>query len=296
MDRFKVSEDDDGRRLDKVLRGLWPSLPLGAMMRAFRKKEVRVDGKRADFSMRLSFGQEVVVPWEPRSRRPGPENPHAGDLKTLYIDGSVWIIDKPAGLLSQPDSKGGDSVVTRAWVSGGFRPQALNRLDRNTSGVMALALTGKALRALSKLWRDGKVEKTYLALVVGNISKAGSLDFPLLKNPDTNVVEVKEGGKEALTLYRPLGSGVNCTLCQVEIPTGRSHQIRAHMAHIGHPVVGDGKYGGGDVKAKRPMLHASSLSFPWPEAEGGTLTVKSPVPDDMAKILETLSVVKYTHI
>lgn len=296
MDRFTVSEDDDGRRLDKVIRALWPWLPLGAMMKAFRKKQVRVDGAGAHFDMRVAQGQEVVVPWEPRPKASVPEGFCPGPLKTLYRDGSLWIVDKPAGLLSQPDAKGGDSVVTRAWNGReGFRPKALHRLDRNTSGVMVLALTGKALRDLSDLWRKGRVEKTYLALVMGEVLSSGSIDLPLLKNSKTNQAEVNPKGKKALTIYDPLARGKGCTLCKIRIATGRSHQIRVHMACMGHPVAGDVKYGPGNPGVKRPMLHADSISFPWPGAKDGVLTATAPLPKDMTDLLRTRGVVKYTH-
>lgn len=292
MDRFIVSSNDDGRRLDKVLRALWPSLPLGAMMKAFRKKQVRVNGARADFDQRLLQGQEVVVPWEPMSQVSVSDGSVFGPLKTLYRDDSVWVIDKPAGLLSQPDVKDGDSVVSRARSAEGcFQPQAVHRLDRNTSGVMVLALTGKALRELSDLWREGGVTKTYLALVEGEITSPGRIDLPLLKNEETNKVVVDEKGKEALTLYTPLIRGRGCTLCEVTIVTGRSHQIRVHMAHIGHPVIGDVKYGDADpLRAGRPMLHARSLSFPWPKGGDNVVTVVAPVPGDMLKVCRTLAV------
>lgn len=287
MGRFSVSRHDEGRRLDKVIRGKWPSLSLGAMMKAFRKKQVRVDGARASFDQRLVEGQEVVVPWENVS--PADTENHGGHLVTLYKDESVWVVSKPAGLLSQPDRKGGDSVVTRALpVGASFHPQAINRLDRNTSGLMVLALTGKALRELSELWRKGAMDKIYLALVVGELPEEGRIDVPLLKDGVSNLVSVDPEGRRSLTLYRRLGYGGGLSLCSLTLVTGRSHQIRVHMNHIGHPVLGDVKYGDGSFNrkagAERPMLHAFSVTFPAMSgelAELSRVTVEAPLPRDI---------------
>ncbi len=281
MDRFRVSSHHDGRRLDKVIRGIWPSLPLGAMMRAFRKKQVRVDGVRATFDQRLLEGQEVVVPWEPAEETVAPSD--YGSLNTVYRDDSIWVVDKPPGLLSQPDSKGGDSVVTRAQSMGGeFKPQAVHRLDRNTSGVMVLALSGKVLRELSSMWRGREITKTYWALVSGDVNEAGQIDAPLLKDQESNKVEVDLRGQSALTLYTPLAKGDGCTLCEVVLVTGRSHQIRVHMAHIGHPLLGDVKYGAPKQRERRPMLHARSIALSMPST--GDLYLEAPLPDDMVQV------------
>lgn len=279
MDRFKVTSHQDGRRLDKVIRGIWPSLPLGAMMKAFRKKQVRVDGARATFDQRLSEGQEIVVPWEPAEEKLLAVD--FGPLDTLYRDDSIWVINKPVGLLSQPDVKGGDSVVTRAQALGDeFSPQAVHRLDRNTSGAMVLALSGKVLRELSALWKDGDVTKIYWALVRGFVDEPGQVDAPLLKDEGSNEVKVDPEGQKSLSLYRPLAKGRGCTLCEVVLVTGRSHQIRVHMAHIGHPLLGDVKYGPtGRSRDRRPMLHSRSISFCLDSSE--PLSVEAPLPRDM---------------
>lgn len=250
-------------------------------MKAFRKKQVRVDGLRASFDQRLSEGQEVVVPWEPAESLTPPSD--YGPLETIYRDDSIWVIDKPPGLLSQPDTKGGDSVVTRAQSMGGdFKPQAVHRLDRNTSGVMVLALSGKVLRELSSMWRGREITKTYWALVSGDVLEAGQVDAPLLKDQEANKVSVDPRGQTALTLYSPLAKGDGCTLCEVVLVTGRSHQIRVHMAHIGHPLLGDVKYGIPSQREKRPMLHARSLSLSMPSV--GELYLEAPLPDDLVRV------------
>ncbi|PIE55000.1 MAG: RNA pseudouridine synthase [Dethiosulfovibrio peptidovorans] len=292
MDRFIVGPHDDGRRLDKVIRARWPELPLGAMMKGFRKKQIRVDGGRGRYDQRIREGQEVVVPWEAPQER--LSRGVRRDLETLYRDSSVWVVNKPAGLLSQPDRKGGDSVVSRAWVQGGdFSPQAVHRLDRNTSGVMVLALSGRALRELSDLWARRTVEKIYWVLVQGSPPREGRIDAPLRKDERTNVVSVHPDGQPAVTLYRCLAVGGGVALCQISLLTGRPHQIRVHMAHLGFPVLGDRKYGGAPVnrtrKIHRPMLHARSIRFPYGLvgnlSEVSGIRVLAPIPDDMEALL-----------
>ena len=294
MDRFIVSRDDDGRRLDKVIRQKWPALPLGAMMKAFRKKLVRIDGKRGSFDYRLEEGQEVLVPWEEAVEK--KSSGIAGHLITLYKDDVLWVINKPAGLLSQPDVKGGDSVSSRAHASQtGFLPQPVHRLDRNTSGVLAIAMGGKALRELARIWKDGDVHKVYWAVLAGVVPEEGVVEVPLLKDGDSNTVRVDESGQSALTVYRKIFSDGENSLCEIVLATGRSHQIRVHMAHIGHPVLGDRKYGV-SVRVRsmppRPLLHARELVFPELSGELDSISglrVVAPLPGDMLKVVNKMA-------
>jgi 23S rRNA pseudouridine955/2504/2580 synthase len=299
-----VTEDHDGRRLDRIIRSIWPALPLSAIMRAIRKGEVRLDAVRAkDAGLRVSSGQELYVPWEePGAHRKAPLR-HWGTVPVLWRGKNVVVIDKPANLLVQPDVKGGDSVVTRVWSmfgSGdlGFSPAAAHRLDRNTTGALAVALSGEALRGLERLFRERLVVKRYLAVVVGTLPEKGTIDVPLLKDELSNWVRVGDG-KTAKTRYRRLFTDGELSLASIELLTGRTHQARAHLAHIGHPILGDRKYGNIEINrrwraaAGRPLLHAHELGFPGelPEAlfdlEGKTF--KADPPQDMAALLDKQS-------
>lgn len=266
---FYVTEDQDGRRVDRFLRTRYPQVPLGAIMKALRKGEVRLDARKVQPDARLSQGQLLQVPWDDVRAVPAGNGAKKklAPAETIYRDGYAWIINKPAGLLTQPDAKGGDSLITRAltelgWSRDDFRPAAVQRLDRNTSGAVLVAMSGKSQRYLSQLIRERRIKKTYWAVVLGDMAESGKADFPLLKDPMANTVSVDEKGQDALTLYRRLGGDGKTSLMELELVTGRPHQARAHMSALGHPIAGDVKYGGGCRGVKRPLLHARSLNFP----------------------------------
>ena len=270
--RFVVSADQADRRVDRVLRGLFGDVPLGAIMRGIRKGQVRLNGGKTRGDERLSEGDTVEVPWgEGLEADTSPirrlrEYP---PLTTLYRDEDIWCVEKESGLLSQPDRSGGDSLITRAWaelswIRRDFRPALLHRLDRNVSGVVAIALNAPVLRTLARLMREGRIEKIYRTLVWGSLPAFGEIANSLYKDERENKVYVDERGKEALTRYRRISGDGRVSLVELELVTGRPHQARVHLASIGHPIVGDAKYGNGnaDGGATGLMLHAHSLSFP----------------------------------
>ena len=149
---FYITKDQEGRRVDRLLRTMWPQVPLGAIMKALRKGEVRLDAKKVSADTRLEEGQFLQVPWSDDAPLGAMAQNSASSakyppLETLYKDDYLWIVNKPAGLLTQPDTKGGDSLITRAlaeleWTRLDFHPSTVQRLDRNTSGVVIIALCG----------------------------------------------------------------------------------------------------------------------------------------------------------
>lgn len=288
-----LTQDHDGRRLDRTLRSLWPSLPLSAIMRAIRKGEVRLDAARAhEPGLRLRAGQELHVPWEaPGRAHTAPRR--WGRVPVLWQGNCTLVVNKPAGLLVQPDEKGGDSVITRVWGMGEERAAAVHRLDRNTTGVLAVALRGDALRALEDLFRARRVRKSYLAVVLGRAPEDAEIDAPLLKDSEANKVQVSPEGRPARTLCRRLAWDGELSLVSVELLTGRTHQARVHLAHVGCPILGDRKYGDFEANrrwknVRRPLLHALELAFPegltgpLEELEGRTF--RAPLPQDMGEL------------
>lgn len=287
---FTVSADQADRRLDRVLRGLYPNVPLGAIMRAIRKGQVRMNGSRTKGDERLSEGDEVFVPWGEEIEDPSASNRQVQypPLRTLYRDSDIWCVEKDAGLLSQPEERGGDSLITRVWseLSWGrrdFRPALIHRLDRNVSGAMAVALNAPVLRILSQLMREGRIVKLYRALVHGTVPPFGEISFSLYKDEKNNRVSVDTRGREALTRFQRISGDGNVSLVELELVTGRPHQARVHLAAIGHPILGDLKYGDEKHERKigRLMLHACTLSFPdSPDLPARTrgLVVQSPLP------------------
>lgn len=291
---FYVTADQSGRRIDRLLRGMWPGVPLGAVMKAIRTGEVRLDARKVRPDTRVEEGQFLQVPWEDampdqrtadRDVRISVRN----SLETIYRDEYLWIINKPAGLLTQPDTKGGDSLITRvltelAWTRSDFRPSTVQRLDRNTSGAVIVALTGLSLRHLSELIRERRIRKIYLAVVQGRTEESGEIDLPVLKDPSSNTVRIDPDGQKALTRYRSISYGNGWSGVEAELVTGRSHQARVHFAAVGHPIIGDIKYGGDVKKAKRPLLHAYSLVFPGDEGLPENIKNReftAPLPKDM---------------
>lgn len=287
---FAATSDQADRRLDRVLRGLYPSVPLGAIMRALRTGAVRIDGRKTKGDARLAEGNVVTVPWAGEERaRAVPAR--TAPLDTVYRDAHIWCVNKPAGMLSQPDGSPNESVVTSvwgalSWTREDFRPAAVHRLDRNVSGAILVALTSPVLRTLSECIRLGEVKKIYLAVVggqTGQLPPSGEIDVPLIKDEAENIARADPAGRAALTRYRTLAVTERRALVELELVTGRPHQARAHLASIGHPIVGDRKYGGDAPPAscRRIFLHAHSLTLPerpdLPEAlRGATLTASVP--------------------
>lgn len=307
---FTLTRDHDGRRLDRTLRSLWPEVPLSAIMRALRKGEVRLDSARVrEPGTRLSAGQVLTVPWDaPGTESRQTERAVCRPIPILWRGEGTLIVNKPADLLVQPDTKGGDSVITRVWgmmkKEGGSldgetspHPAAVHRLDRNTTGVLAVALRGDALRALESLFKERRVSKRYLAIVVGHAPEVTEIDAPLLKDAEANTVRVSREGKSARTRCRCLASDGELSLVSVELLTGRTHQARVHLAHIGCPILGDRKYGDFEANRQwktvhRPLLHAFELTFPDDDlppalSELTGKTFRAPLPPDMRKIIDS---------
>ena len=299
--KFEISPHDEGRRADKIIRALYPDLPLGALMGAVRTGLVRVDAKKVSCSDHLSRGQIVDVPFEapPQVEGPARATGPVEPLPLIFSDDNILVVDKPWGLLTQPALRGDDSVASRLLslsVAGGgfFRPTPVHRLDRNTSGTLLVALNGPALRELHRAWRLRAVLKTYLAVVVGDIPLHGEIDSPLLKTKG-NLVVVSEEGQESLTRFRRLAGDSELSLVEVELVTGRPHQARVHLASRGFPILGDVKYGSEGANRpwrrqglKRPLLHARGLTFGDMEDPLAYLrgrTFRSPLPEDMAQLV-----------
>ena len=301
---IKISSDDNDRRLDRVLRGLFKHVTLGEIMKSIRKGEVRVNSQRIrEPGTKIFAGDELVVPWSLESEHDDKKNEQKifthnswGKIKILFQGENVLILNKPTRILVQPDEAGGDSVISRVKAClSTDRAAAVHRLDRNTTGVLAVALHGEALRALEELFKNRNVRKFYLAIVVGQAPEEIVIDAPLLKDAENNLVTVSDEGLNAVTKCERLATDGKFSLVKLELLTGRTHQARVHMAHIRHPIIGDRKYGDFKInralkKITRPLLHAYELEFPdnlrpaLKEIEGKIFS--APLPDDMKEFLE----------
>lgn len=213
----------------------------------------------------------------------------------LFEDESLLVVDKPAGVLSQKD-KSGDADLCELLVEW-FRAQGkslkflapVHRLDRNTSGVILLAKSSQAAAKLTGAIRDRKVRRHYLAIVKGDPGESGTIDAPLAKDEEENKSEVSESGSAAITKFVRKQKLAATSIVEVELETGRSHQIRAHFAHIKCPLLGDVKYGKKPWSAifHRPALHAETIEFPNPQT-GKAITISAPIPKDLAKLIQQI--------
>jgi len=210
----------------------------------------------------------------------------------LYEDPGLMVVNKPAGVLSQKDKSGDDDLAALLQKDFQKSGEALpflapvHRLDRNTSGAILLAKNSETARLLSNWIKEGKVHRTYLAVVKGDPGEKGRFEFRLKKNEKTNEVSVSSSGEEAITEYLRTQKLGNSSVVRVRLLTGRSHQIRVHFSHAGHALIGDKKYAKKPWSEifGRPALHAAQIEFPNP-AFGKNTLVKATVPKDIQALL-----------
>lgn len=296
---LKLSQDHDDRRLDRTLLSIFKWITRGEIMKAIRTGEIRVNSKRVrEPGAHVYAGDELSVMWPLRDEsKKIIHHSSWGKIKVIFQGKNVLILNKPSGMLVQPDEPDGDSIISRVWgMLGTKTPAAVHRLDRNTTGVLAVALHGDALRAMEELFKARNVRKFYRAVVVGKTPEEITIEAPLLKDAENNLVKVSdEEGLTAITKCKRLATNGNFSLVELELLTGRTHQARVHMAHIHHPILGDRKYG--DFKANRlmksvtrPLLHAYCLEFPenlhdaLAEIDGKKFIAE--MPDDMKNFTE----------
>ncbi len=273
MKQLTIGKNDAGQRLDKFLTKNLPNLPQSLLYKYIRKKRIKVNGKRAEISTRLSEGDVLDLYINDEFfEKPEPTYDflHAGtNLNILFEDENVLVLDKPVGLLAHPDDREYvDTLIGRVkrylYEKGEYDPEAeqsftpalVNRIDRNTGGIVLAAKNAEALRVLNQKMKDREIHKFYLCAVHGTPKPSqGLLKGYLWKDEKKNRVYVykdfKPGSKTIETKYRVLKSAENMSLVEVELLTGRTHQIRAHFASIGCPLVGDGKYGNNQNNRKQ---------------------------------------------
>ena len=303
----QVDEEQAGQRLDKFLTRLLDNVPMSRIFRLVRRGEVRVNGKRASPEQRLQLNDDVRVPpvsLEPPVSTAGPRLPakllEAVQSSILQEDERLLVINKPAGIAVHGGSGVSFGIIEALRA---LRPdenlELVHRLDRDTSGCLLIARKPSSLRATHALLREGEFEKGYLVLVRGkwNLGKK-RIDAPLrtdLRVSGERTVKVHVSGKSAITEFKPVQFfGNRATLLEVSLLTGRTHQIRVHADHAGHPVAGDDKYGDRafnetmrPLGLERMFLHAHRIAFNWPQ--GGEFAVNAPLPPELAAVLDRLA-------
>lgn len=296
---MEVSADDDDIRVDRWFKRHFPNVPYGQLAKWLRTGQVRVDGGRVKPGVRLSSGQEIrlppMAPVTAKTERTHPVVPPkvAADLQSrvIYKDDHVIAINKPSGLAVQGGSgttRHVDGMLDALRYDASERPRLVHRLDKDTSGILLLARTRQAAQTLSRSFQGRTVEKVYWALVMGLPEvEAGTIDAPLEKRGGLGheKMEAADEGQFAETDYRVIDNAAGrVAWLELRPRTGRTHQLRAHCALMGNPILGDGKYGGRESffagLPKRLHLHAQSLSLPHP-AGGERLQVSAPLDDEL---------------
>lgn len=335
MKQIVVSKNEAGQKLLKLLTKYMDTAPQSFFHKMLRKKNITLNGKKADGSELLKETDEVclflsddtIAGFQSGKKdksafveitKTGKEPKEFSEIRIVYEDDDVLVLNKPVGVLSQKATP--EDVSLNEWVisyllrSGAlkesdlqtFRPGVCNRLDRNTSGLITAGKSMEGLQTLSALFKERTVHKDYVCIVTGRVKNGSRLKGYLEKEERTNKVTVSPTKQSAEgmfieTEYVPIVSNENYTLLKVRLITGKTHQIRAHLASVGHPLLGDGKYGNKSVNGKLSkefglkyqLLHAMQLSFPEKMTGCQALSgqcLSAPVPELFYRIAKSLGV------
>jgi 23S rRNA pseudouridine955/2504/2580 synthase len=289
---LEVGEDAEAQRIDNFLLKRLKGVPKSHVYRVLRSGEVRVNSGRVKPEHRLRVGDRIRIP--PMRVASGRPSPKPSEFPVVFEDASLIVIDKPAGTAVHGGSGVSFGVIESLRAA---RPQAkflelAHRLDRDTSGLLLIAKKRSALVELHRMLREGEVEKIYTAVVAGQYRGPGEIRASLHKyvtGSGERRVAVREGGMRAATRIGVLKQSPLLSVLEVRLLTGRTHQIRVHLAHVGHPILGDDKYGGEAKKrAPRLMLHAGRLAFRHP-LTGEPVKLESPLPADMTAFMKGLA-------
>ena len=320
-----IDRDFANMRLDRFLRKAFPNEPLSTFFAILREKKVRVNGVHAKAPQMLHEGDTVDIYENFKSianENEAPVKKAWGTARQFseryFVEQNLnmalekedfVIIDKPSGIPSQPGTgtRKGESLVEMLWQWGNdqqldFKPTIAHRLDEETSGLLVAALHGDTLRELTKMLREHQIKKTYLALVKGNLDKErGTINTTLERTDSKAGAKMKTGTKEginAVTHYAVKERFDGYDLVKIDLETGRMHQIRAHFASIGHPLLGDTRYGdfalNREVKKQlglhRLFLHSCRLEFVW---HGDKIVLDSPLPKELQSVVDQLKPIRH---
>ena len=275
-----IGKNEEGQRLDKFLFKYFKEAGSGFIFKMLRKKNIVLNDKKAtgkeilklDDSVKLYMKDETID----KFRGDSSFEKTSSDIDVVYEDENVLIVNKPSGVLSQKaeesDVSLNEMIISYLLDNGSltqddlqtFKPSICNRLDRNTSGLVIAGKTLKGLQVMSEVIKNRDVDKYYIAVVEGILDEGSDIKGYLIKDEKTNKVSISEtenGGDFIETSFEPIDYGEGVTILEVKLITGKTHQIRAHLASIGHPIVGDQKYGSKNKKIKNQLLHAWILKF-----------------------------------
>jgi 23S rRNA pseudouridine1911/1915/1917 synthase len=294
---MSAARSELGLRLDRFVADHLPDLSRSTVQDLILAGHVLVDGQQRKPKFRVTPGQTVTVDVPPAA--PDEIEPDDIPLDVVYEDADVIVINKPAGLVVHPGPGHLRGTLANALVAhvpgiavgGTRRPGIVHRLDKDTSGLIVAAKTDRGRNSLVEQWADNAVDKTYIALATGQIEdREASIDAPIGRDPKQRQrMAVVRSGRRAVTHFAVLERFDDATLLEVDLETGRTHQIRVHLAFIGHPIVGDPLYGrasGHSLELARQFLHASELAFRLPD--GTPVRFTAPLPADLQHALDRL--------
>ncbi len=296
---LRIPDEESGRRIDLVLVRFWPQHSRSRLQNWIRDGRARVNGSVVTDPKHKLWGGELIELDEAPDALALSSRPEAIPLDIVYEDDAILIIDKPAGLVVHPGSGNWSGTLQNALLhhdpalENVPRAGIVHRLDKDTSGLMVVARTLEAQTDLVRQLQARSVKRYYYALVRGNVERAGTVDAPIGRHSTQRTkMAVIRSGKPARTHYRIVERFIDCTLVECALETGRTHQIRVHMASIAHPLVGDPVYGGGASRIPigpafpRQALHARRLGLVHPQT-GKAMLWKSELPADMDELIAT---------
>ena len=319
MKEIRIGKREEGQKLIRLLSHYLPEAGSGFLHKMIRKKNIVLNGKKTEGGVvlkdgdmiRIYFSDETLEHFRGKQKEekavPPRQDSLRKEVRKLYENDDIIAFHKPAGMLSQKADASSDSLndylldycrqkgIIRE--DSPFRPSVANRLDRNTSGIVLCGISAKGLRDLTRMLKERTLRKYYLALVEGRLKKGGHWIAYLTKDNKSNTVDVKKspsrGASRIETAFEVLACNDRASLLKVDLITGKSHQIRAHFASCGHPLIGDPKYSGKSRKSDRAfgrqMLHCERVHFMDGEKE---ISIHDPLPDDFTRALARLGLEK----
>lgn len=297
---IKVNEENVGKRIDSFIPMVQEDISRSMVQKLIEQKNIKVNGKETKHSYKLKLNDEIEI-FVPEAKE---INLKAQDipLNVIYEDNDIIVINKPKGMVVHPANGNPDGTLVNAvmnkckdslsGIGGEIRPGIVHRLDKDTSGAIIVAKNDKAHIALSEQLKNHEVKKTYLALVRGIIKEnEATINMPIARSKkDRKKMDVDKEGKEAITHFKVLGRYKNkYTLLQINLETGRTHQIRVHLSHIGYPIIGDEVYSNGknEWNVSGQCLHAWKLEFNHP-VTGEKISLEAEIPEYFKNIIKEL--------
>ena len=297
---IKVNEENVGKRIDSFIPMVQEDISRSMVQKLIEQKNIKVNGKETKHSYKLKLNDEIEI-FVPEAKE---INLKAQDipLNVIYEDNDIIVINKPKGMVVHPANGNPDGTLVNAvmnkckdslsGIGGEIRPGIVHRLDKDTSGAIIVAKNDKAHIAVSEQLKNHEVKKTYLALVRGIIKEnEATINMPIARSKkDRKKMDVDKDGKEAITHFKVLGRYKNkYTLLQINLETGRTHQIRVHLSHIGYPIIGDEVYSNGknEWNVSGQCLHAWKLEFNHP-ITGKKISLEAEIPEYLKNIIKEL--------